>query len=301
LPGEDETITFSVEAISPGTMVNDVEVTADEIDWPSGGPNNDSVTTTVLATADISVSKTASNPVLLSPFTYTVTVTNVGPSDATGVEIRDTLPAGLEFISASAGCSAPDINRVVTCSIPTLNVTENLNPPPAETYEIAIIVRPTTTGVFNNVVEVSGDELDPDTSNNTFTHSVEVFPLADLSVTVEATTPVVNNPFTYTITVTNAGPSDLTGITVVDTLPAGFLFVSASPGCTYISGNQVTCTIAILDVDESVNPPTPASAQITITVVPTTAGTFDNVVTVSSDTNDPDLSNNTYTHTIVVP
>lgn len=303
LPGEEATIFFSIEAVSPGSMVNYVDVSAAEIDWPSGGPNDDSVVTTVLATADLSVSKTASasNPVLLSPFTYTIDVTNDGPSDATGVEIRDTLPAGLEFISATAGCSAPDTNRVITCSIPTLDVTENYNPPPAETYELEITVRPTTTGVFNNIVEVSGNQLDPNTSNNESTNTVEVFPLADLSVTKEATIPVLNSPLTYTISVTNAGPSDLNNVVVVDKLPASFQFVSASPGCALIGGNQVYCSIAALNVDESVIPPTPASAQINITVLPTASGTFDNIVTAFSETDDPNSSNNTFTHTIVIP
>ena len=46
---------------------------------------------------------------------------------------------------------------------------------------------------------------------------------------------------TYTITVTNNGPSTVTGATVSDLLPAGTTFVSATNGATYDAGtNTVT-------------------------------------------------------------
>ena len=52
---------------------------------------------------------------------------------------------------------------------------------------------------------------------------------------------VAGTNLTYTITVSNLGPSDSAGFTVTDTVPAGTTFVSASAGCANSAGT-VTCT-----------------------------------------------------------
>src|SRR5207302_5422123 len=66
---------------------------------------NDTATdlTNVVSRADIAVAKIASSATVTvgSTVTFTVTVTNNGPSDATGVQITDQLPAGLTFVSAA--------------------------------------------------------------------------------------------------------------------------------------------------------------------------------------------------------
>jgi uncharacterized repeat protein (TIGR01451 family) len=56
---------------------------------------------------------------------------------------------------------------------------------------------------------------------------------------------------TYTLTATNAGPLAATDVRIVDALPAGAQFVSASSGCTYASGT-VTCRAATLGVGANV-------------------------------------------------
>ena len=65
--------------------------------------------------ADLSLTKTVSDP---KPGTddevdYTLTASNAGPNDATGVTIHDSLPAGLDFIDASPGCD--NDNGTITC------------------------------------------------------------------------------------------------------------------------------------------------------------------------------------------
>ncbi|RMF76651.1 MAG: DUF11 domain-containing protein, partial [Chloroflexi bacterium] len=70
--------------------------------------------------ADLQLSKNASvtNITTGSTFDYTLTVTNNGPLDATGVVISDTLPAQVRFVS-SATCSAA--GSAVTCNVGALN------------------------------------------------------------------------------------------------------------------------------------------------------------------------------------
>jgi uncharacterized repeat protein (TIGR01451 family) len=70
---------------------------------------------------------------------------------------------------------------------------------------------------------------------------------ADLGLALSASASAVHPgaALTYAITVTNNGPIDSTGSTVVDTLPAGVSLVSASPGCGLASGT-VTCRLGAL-------------------------------------------------------
>ena len=91
---------------------------------------------------------------------------------------------------------------------------------------------------------------------------------------------------TYTLTVTNGGPDTGLGATVVDQLPAGMTFVSATPtqgGCGE-SGGTVTCHLGAI--------PAAGTASVDIVVNPTTAGTFTNSASVSSSLNDPNGQNN---------
>ncbi|MET7784889.1 chaplin family protein [Streptomyces sp. NPDC005388] len=117
---------------------------------------------------------------------------------------------------------------------------------------------------------------------------------ADLSVTKTGPASVkAGDRVTYQITVTNHGPSDSSGWTVNDDLPAGLLNPSSpTPGCT-ISGDKLSCTGGRLAVG--------ASHTITVTG---TAGSGDttmtNTATVFGNDPDPNPGNNTSSvHTAV--
>jgi uncharacterized repeat protein (TIGR01451 family) len=103
----------------------------------------------------------------------------------------------------------------------------------------------------------------------------------------------VGDELTYTLLVTNDGPQDATGVTVVDTLPAGVTFVSASVGCTEMGG-VVTCDVGDLAAAEV--------AELTILVTPDMEGLITNSATVTGNELDPALENNTATQdTTVIP
>ena len=118
----------------------------------------------VATSADLFISKVDSpDPVIVgNNLTYTITVTNNGPLDATGVTLNDTLPAGVTFVSAPATqgmCS--ESAGTVTCTFGNV-----IN---GATATVTIVVTATAVGQISNTASVTGTETDPDTGNTTVT------------------------------------------------------------------------------------------------------------------------------------
>jgi uncharacterized repeat protein (TIGR01451 family) len=113
-------------------------------------------------------------------------------------------------------------------------------------------------------------------------------PAADLSLMkADAPDPVApRGTLTYTLTATNSGPNAAADVRLLDTLPTGVTFVSASAGCVHSAG-QVDCALGTLASG--------ASANVTITVTPKARGVITNTARVGSFAPDPNRSNNTAT------
>ncbi|MBT2446580.1 DUF11 domain-containing protein [Streptomyces sp. ISL-43] len=125
-----------------------------------------------LTEADLGVAKsdTGSDPVEVGQsVTYTLTATNNGPQTAEGVVLKDTLPAGLQFASASAGCTAsgttPD---VVTCELGTLTA--------GSTAIRTITTTATTAGLHTDTAAVAGAVSDPVPANDLAPETTTVDP-----------------------------------------------------------------------------------------------------------------------------
>ena len=126
-------------------------------DWAAGDPK-----------PDLSMTKTDNNdPVVVntaSGLTYTLEVTNEGPDSASGVEVTDVLPSGIDFISytSTQGTCAESPANTLTCDI------GNIDNGDSET--ITLTVTPTSTGnKFNETTSISINETDPDSSNDSGT------------------------------------------------------------------------------------------------------------------------------------
>ena len=294
-PGQAVLVTLQVvvSPSTPGTIINTATVEGNERD-SNAFDNADTEVTVVIGRADLSVTKTDSpDPAPLGGIlTYTLTVTNNGPSDATGLIVTDTLPDTVEFVHTTPDApTCSPFGGVVTCLLDRLAS--------GSTTVVTIQVEPQKVGTIFNRVEVSGNELDPDPGNNTDIEPTEVVPAADLSVTKsDAPDPVlVGNVLTYTLTVTNNGPSVATEVTLTDTLPQEVSFVSSTPDfptCTEFGG------IVACDIEDLANG---ASTVVTIQVTaPDAAGTITNTAKVTGKEGDLNAENDTATTTTdVIP
>lgn len=117
---------------------------------------------------------------------------------------------------------------------------------------------------------------------------------ADLSIskTIDKNPAPVGEPLVYTVSASNAGPSTATSVSVVDTLPNGVTFSSASGsgwGCVFNSG-AVTCTRASLGVGSA------PTISITVNLPSNYAGssTLTNLVAISSAVSDSATGNNSF-------
>jgi uncharacterized repeat protein (TIGR01451 family) len=240
--------------------------------------------------ADLDLSMIAQpDPVVIgNRLTYTMTVTNHGPSAAKNVAVTHQLPSSVIFVSAVASqgtCSAS--GGVVNGSLGTLT--------PGSGAIITVVGIPSTPGAISSTATASSDQSDPDTSNNSATVISRVNPASADLVTGISATPnplVLGGTLTYTVTLTNRGPSDSSGVTVANALPASVAVLSATITQGSISPGGSLWTIGSLPVG--------AGAVATITVVPTQQGTITATSTAQGNQLDPLPANNTATVTTVV-
>jgi uncharacterized protein len=252
----------------------------------------------VAATPDLGISMTADrNPVPVEwNLDYTITVTNTG-APATGVQVTDTIPliTTLTGMTTTQGtCSFDPMLRQVTCDLGTVNA--------GSPVTVHIIVKPRSEGTLNNTADVTANEFDPNSSNNSASvNGVAAAKYADLAVSmVESADPIFNGENeTYTITVTNVGtPFPATGAVLTDTLPASLTFVSA----TTSQGSLITPPVGstgIVTVNLGSLAPS-ATATVTITAKTTAAGSVTNTATATANESEYDATNNSRSQTTTV-
>ncbi len=228
--------------------------------------------------ADLSLTKTVDNnaPNVGENVTYTLTVTNNGPDGTNNIQVRDILPAELDFVSSTAsqgsyasGSGLWTVGTIANGGSATLD----------------IVVSANTAGVINNEAEIiNADRVDPDSEFRSGLAtddlgdgladddeaSVEINAgVVDVSVTKTSLNDFIpGGSDTYTIVVSNAGPSDAVGLVVTDNLPSGVTLSgswtctpsAAGSSCSSTSGGSAGGTSVSVTVSVA------AAEQVTLTV-----------------------------------
>ena len=304
-PPGNATFTFVVATASgavPGTTVsNTATISTSATDLNPVNNSSTTASTVGPAQADLAIAKTAT-PDPVAPganLTDTLSVTNMGPSDASALTLSDALPAGTRFVSLSVPsgwtCATPPAGSAGTISCSTA-----VMPPGAATFTLTVMVASGENpgAVISNTAMISSSTTDPNPANDSSTAAVTVGSgQADLSVTKSASPASVmpGDTLTYSIGAANAGPSTAMNVALSDPLPGGTTFQSltAPAGWTCTtpavgSSGTVSCTAATMD-------PGSAAFTLVVTVTQTALSAITNTATVSSATADPNTTNNSGT------
>ena len=266
---------------------------------PDPSTDNNQATATVTAAepqADVAIGKTGPATVVAGrTLTYSLTVSNNGLSDAADVQVSDPLPVGIVASSVSTTRGSCTVGDSVECTIPTLSAGVAGSPGATAVITIqAVADGDAPIGTATNTAAATSSTTDTDTSNNEASASTEVTGEADLVVTKTATPnpAVAGSPITYTVTVADSGPSTSRGVQLSDLLPPEFEFSSATPSqgtCAAPVGDELDCDLGDILNGEA------ATLEVVMAIPAEYTGTPEAVetVTATSDTGDPDDTNNT--------
>jgi uncharacterized repeat protein (TIGR01451 family) len=286
-PGTETKLRVAVRSASEntGALIHTGAIRARETD-PDLANNHTTYTTRIVSA---SARPTGPNLVLQAevpkivisgrPFTTTLTVTNQGSVDATGVRLENVLPLATILNAFTPGL--PDCEQAgdrLTCTLRdpdsgetmtfTLVITGYEEEPmilepdplvpgwpictvlkehsylhillceigrlkPGQSARVEMVL--TATGVQEreivNAATVSAYEEDPNPLNNTSTTTSSVQTRADLWLWSSRSGAAPPKPSVeYILHVVNLGPSDASGVVLVDSLPAGVSLVSADAG-----------------------------------------------------------------------
>ncbi len=300
---ETMTITVNVTAGSVGTASNTVSVVTDNTPGPTAGP----VANTAVEDANLAVTKTHTG--VTTPggaLTYTITIHDIGASDATNVTLTDNAPANITFGTVTVSsvpsgistCAPAPTTTAIACNWATIPSGTMVTVTVPATLSASAVAGASVA----NTASTTASTLDANASNDTATDTFVVGALpVDLGVAIAVapTTAAPGGTVTYTVTVTNPDiATDATSVVVTDVLPTDLTPVTPpttpSAGTAAVSGNTWTWNIPTVAKATSSSSPTSVSATFDAIVDPaTTLTTITNTVTVTAAQTDPTPANNT--------
>jgi len=207
----------------------------------------------IVAPCDVSIEKTVSNaaPNVGETITFTITATNEGDLPLSGIEIQDNVPNGYTSVTNVSNGGSSTTNVAGGFNVTWSGISLPASGTTSVTFD-AVVGTPGANVNFRNTAQVTTmDQLDVDSTPNNDDgdqseddeDSVDVDPaIADLNLvkSVDDATPSVGDVVTFSITVSNDGPDNATGITVADAVPNGYTNISANGGS--VTGNTATWT-----------------------------------------------------------
>jgi len=278
--GTTATLTLVATVTAPGNLTNTATKTAETENDPNIA--NDSASASVTGQApDLTIAKSHVDPLTRGGNgTYNLLVSNIGQAPGSGtVTVNDALPAGLTPIAASGtGWICSIAAQAVTCTRSDALAAGAAYP----AISLLVSVAQTATSPLSNTATVGGGG-EFNLTNDSATDPTTIASIADMALTKTASraTVPVGGSVSYTVTASDMGPSNATGLQVTDQLPAALTFVSASP-----SAGTYNSTTGVWNIGNLANG---ASATMTITATVTGTGV---IVNTASRTAENETDNN---------
>src|SRR5690348_2367270 len=201
-------LTLAVAPDFPGTsLTNTATIDSSPVSDPTPGNNSASDTDTVNKSADLSLAKSDGVTTVTAgtSTTYTITLTNNGPAtEPAGVVVKDTIPANTTGSTSDGRCT-------IAAGVMTCTTNASLAPNASTSFALTLLVAPDFPGTsLTNTATINSSPIpDPTSGNNSASDTDTVNKSADLSLakTDGVTSVTAGTSTTYTITLTNNGPS----------------------------------------------------------------------------------------------
>ena len=212
-------------------------VTVSTSDSDPNVENDQAATSTVVASADLSVTLTApATATAGDELDYNITVANLGPDDANSAQLIDTLPAGMTFVSLtqdsgpSFSSSTPGVGQGGTVALSRSVLASGASA--QFTLRVAIDPRTGDGVVITNTASLSSPTGEPNPANNEASDATTVVGLvANLKVqSIGPATAAPGDTLTYAITLNNDGPDTVYDVALAIPLPAHTAFASFAQG-----------------------------------------------------------------------
>jgi uncharacterized repeat protein (TIGR01451 family) len=268
IPAVGCAISVGVTSSTPGTYTNSIPIGRLQT---QNGINGVAATATLVVTPFVAptVSKTFSPTSILAGGTSSlqITLANTNPTAATlSSALVDTLPGALRVATppvVSGTCNTASFTA--TAGSPTVTYAAGASIPPGG-CTLSVNVSTTATATYTNVIAAGALQTSQGNNATATTATLFVAPAAQLTIskTNSQTSLSAGQTTTYTLAITNNGPSDASGAVVKDVPAAGLScptnLVTCAPAsnCPASFGNLFTTGTAI--------PLLPNGAVVSLTV-----------------------------------
>jgi uncharacterized repeat protein (TIGR01451 family) len=249
---------------------------------PVGTPT--SLVLTAVGNADLGVTITGAPTVSAGQNgSFSVNAGNNGPAGAANPTLTVTTSTG-SFVSAmGSGWTCTFSGNTASCTQPAL-ANGAMAP-------LTVMVTAPPSGSVTINASIASTSPDPNNANNSATFTAGVTPAADMSVNKSGPSSAsTGSQVTYSIIVTNNGPSPTTNVVLSDPTPSGMTFVSVNGGGCM----SFPCTLGNMAAGQSIS----LSAKYQLGAG--TSGSVSNTATVSSSVTDPIMTNNSSTVSTIV-
>jgi uncharacterized repeat protein (TIGR01451 family) len=173
---------------------------------------------------------------------HTLTVTNHGPDEATGVRLQERIPAGLQVVRSSLPAACTVTESAVVCTRAALAVGGSWS------VSLRFKAQETCSTAIGSPASVSANERDPLPDDNSGQISSTVVQTANLTLEKTGPSSVIERELLpYELKVTNLGPDLACGVVLSDPIPAGLASPDLGPGCRRVE-TEVQCPIGTLPV-----------------------------------------------------